>query len=187
MAIDFIGNIVFEEEQILKRVSELGKEITAYYLHNKGPDVRVTTISILKGGFVFLADIIRHIDLDLSVDFMAISNYHQASQASAGVRIIKDLSESISGRNILVIEDIIDTGLTLSYILRNLKSRSPNDVKVCTLLDRAVRRITPLEIDYRGFEVGEEYLVGYGLDYMQKWRNLKYICAMKGPEANNQG
>jgi hypoxanthine phosphoribosyltransferase len=186
MAIDFIGNVVFDEEEIFYRVRELGEEITAYYLSNKNPDIEVTVVSILKGGFIFLADLIRNINLDISVDFMAISSYHQASQASSGVRIIKDLSMSISERNVLVIEDIIDTGLTLSYILRNLKSRGPNEIKVCTLLDRAIRRIAPLEIDFRGFEVGEEYLVGYGLDYMQKWRNLKHICAMKSPEDNYQ-
>jgi hypoxanthine phosphoribosyltransferase len=185
MEFELIGDIVFSEESISNRVRELGEEITTDYLCGEDPGIEITAISILKGGFIFLADLIRHIDLNLTLDFMAISSYHQSSKTSTGVKIMKDLSDSISGRKILVIEDIVDTGLTLSYILRNLKSRGPSEIKVCTLLDRAVRRIAPLKIDYRGFEVGEEYLVGYGLDYMQKWRNLKYIGAMKNPEIDS--
>ena len=111
---------------------------------------------------------------------MAISSYRESSLSSSAVRILKDLSESIYNRDVLIVEDIIDTGLTLSYILRNLKERGPRDLKICTLLDRAGRRIAPLHIDYRGFEVGEEYLVGYGLDHLQKWRNLPFICTLKG-------
>lgn len=175
---EFTERIIYSEEDISNRVRELGEEITADYLRENGPGVEVAAVSILKGGFIFLADLIRHIDLELTVDFMAISSYHRSNQASIGVRIIKDLSESISGKNILVVEDIIDTGLTLSYILRNLRSRSPREIKVCTLLDRSIRRITPLEVNYRGFEIGEEYLVGYGLDHTQIWRNLRYICAL---------
>jgi hypoxanthine phosphoribosyltransferase len=101
------------------------------------------------------------------------------------VRILKDLSESVYGRDVLIVEDIIDTGLTLSYILRNLKERGPRQLKVCTLLDRTVRRIAPLSIDYSGFEVGEEYLVGYGLDHLQRWRNLRFICSITGDAPGN--
>jgi len=187
--LDGAERIVFSEEEISRRVRELGKEITGDYTREHGPGVEVAVVSILKGGFIFLADLIRHIDLDLTVDFMAITSYWESSRGSGSVRIIKDLSESVYEKNLLVVEDIIDTGLTLSYILRNLRSRGPREVKICTLLDRAVRRIAPFEISYRGFEVGEEYLVGYGLDHLQKWRNLRYICALEvpGPVQENHG
>ena len=176
---EFVERIVFTEDEIAGRVRELGEEITADYRRGRGAG-RLAVVSILKGGFIFLADLIRQIDLDLTVDFMAISGYRQPGSASSGVRIVKDLSESVLNREVLVVEDIVDTGLTLSYIMRNLRSRGPSDLKVCALLDRAGRRIAPLEIDYRGFEVGDEYLVGYGLDHLQKWRNLRFICTLKG-------
>ena len=115
---------------------------------------------------------------------MAISSYG-ATDTKSGVRIEKDLSGSIYNQNVMIVEDIIDTGLTLSYILRNLKSRAPAEIKICTLLDRAVARIAPIEIDYRGFEVGREFFIGYGLDYRQKWRNLNYICSPEGLEEEN--
>ncbi len=169
--------IVFTEDDISRRVRELGNEVAAGLAQEKGGAIAV--ITIMKGGFVFLADLIRNIDLELTVDFMAISSYLGSKPSSDGVRIVKDLSESIYGRDVLVVEDIIDTGLTLSYILRNLKERGSRDLKICTLLDRSGRRIAPLHIDYRGFEVGEEFLVGYGLDHHQKWRNLPFICSLK--------
>jgi hypoxanthine phosphoribosyltransferase len=170
--------IVFSAEEISLRVRELGAQITADF--NGEPGSPLTLIGMLKGGFVFLADLIRCIGLDLRVDFMAISSYRQTNASSTGVRIIKDLSESIYGRDIIIVEDIVDTGLTLSYIMRNLRERSPRELKVCTLLDRTVSRIAPLHIDYSGFEVGEEYLVGYGLDHLQQWRNLRFICSITG-------
>ena len=176
---DVIGDIVFSEDQINQRVRQLGEEITGDYRREHGQDTSLMLVSILKGGFIFLADLIRHIQLDLSIDFMAISSYGESTRTSGAVKIVKDLSDSIYNKKVLVVEDIIDTGLTLSYILRNLSSRGPQDIKVCTLLDRTARRIAPLEADYSGFQVGEEYLVGYGLDYLQKWRNLRYICALK--------
>lgn len=171
------GRIVFSEEEISQRVRELGANISAEHKQGEGP---LAVVGMLKGGFVFLADLIRCIDCDLTVDFMAISSYRQSSAAASGVRIEKDLSDSIHGRSVLVVEDIIDTGLTLSVILRNLRQRGPRVLKVCALLDRSVRRIAPLHIDYSGFEVGEEYLVGYGLDHLQKWRNLRFICSIAG-------
>jgi len=178
MNLVFKGDIVFSEKAISDRVLELGKKITDDYLRENGPGVEVSVVSVLKGGFVFLADLIRQIDLDLTIDFMAISGYQKDGRDYPGVRIIKDLSESVYGKNLLLVEDIIDTGLTLSYILRNLESRQPREIKICALLDRAVRRIAPLHIDYVGFEVGEEFLVGYGLDHLQKWRNLRDIRAL---------
>lgn len=176
---DFIDRLVFREEEIQKRVRDLGKEITSDYaaLYGEGAEVRM--VSVLKGGFIFLADLIRCVQLDVTVDFMAITSYGEAAASSGAVRIEQDLSMSIEDRFVLVVEDIIDTGLTLHYILRNLRSRNPRDLRVCTLLDREVRRIAPIDISYRGFEVGEEFLVGYGLDYRQKGRNLRNIYTVK--------
>lgn len=170
--------VVFTEEEIAHRVRELGAQISADLARETGGNLAL--IAMLKGSFVFLADLIRCIHLDLSVDFMAISSYGQTSALSSGVRIVKDLSDSIYGRDVLLVEDIVDTGLTLSFILRNLRERGPRQLKVCTLLDRKVSRITPVNVDYSGFEVGEEYLVGYGLDHLQNWRNLRYICSIAG-------
>ncbi len=168
--------IVLTQEEIALRVRELGEAITADF--GGQPAGSLALVGMLKGGFVFLADLIRAIELDLTVDFMAISSYRREEASAGAARIVKDLSDSVLGRDVLVVEDIIDTGLTLSYILRNLRERGPRRLKVCTLLDRKVRRIAPLHIDYSGFEVGEEYLVGYGLDHLQRWRNLRYICSI---------
>jgi hypoxanthine phosphoribosyltransferase len=179
---DFPHRMAFTEEEITERVRELASEITAEYEHLQTSEESLLIVSMLKGAFIFLADLIRSIDLEVSIDFMAISSYGP-SGARSGVRIEKDLTESIYNRNLLIVEDIIDTGLTLSYILRNLRSRGPSEIRVCTLLDRAVARIAPIEIDFSGFEVGREYLVGYGMDYLQQWRNLPYLCAMEGREA----
>ncbi|OFW55930.1 MAG: hypoxanthine phosphoribosyltransferase [Candidatus Solincola sediminis] len=184
MNLPFAHRVIFSEDEIADRVQELGREITAFYKERQGPAASVVIVSMLKGAFVFLADLMRYIELDLSVDFMAISSYG-ATDTKSGVRIEKDLSGSIYNQNVMIVEDIIDTGLTLSYILRNLKSRAPAEIKICTLLDRAVARIAPIEIDYRGFEVGREFFIGYGLDYRQKWRNLKYICSPEGLEEEN--
>lgn len=177
---DFAARVVFSEEDIARRVRELGEEITADFRREAGARAELAVVSILKGGFIFLADLVRRIDLDLTVDFMAISSYLESGTSTGGVRIVKDLSESVYGRDVLVVEDIIDTGLTLSYILRNLAAREPRGLKVCTLLDRAISRIVPLQIDYRGFEIGDEFYVGYGLDHLQKWRNLRFICTLEG-------
>jgi hypoxanthine phosphoribosyltransferase len=179
---DFPHRLVFREDEIAGRVRELASEINGDYRKRYGPQANLVIVSMLKGAFIFLADLTRHLDFELSMDFMAISGYGP-SEARSGVRIEKDLSGSIYNRNILIVEDIIDTGLTLSYILRNLKSRGPAEIRICTLLDRAIARIAPIEIDFKGFEVGREYLVGYGLDHLQKWRNLPYLCAMEGREA----
>mgnify|MGYP005846433323 CR=1 FL=1 len=174
---DFEARVVFSEDEISRRVRELGRQITSDYLREHEAPGPLAVVSILKGGFIFLADLVRSIRLDLTIDFMAISSYAGSERGSGGVKILKDLSESVYGQDVLVVEDIVDTGLTLAYILRNLASRGARELKVCTLLDRAARRIAPLSVDYRGFEVGEEYLVGYGLGHQQKWRNLRYICA----------
>lgn len=175
------GPVLLDKTEIARRVGELGEEINEHYRGERIEEI--TVVSVLKGGFIFLADLIRHLRVDLRLDFIAISSYHDADDRTRGVRILKDLSESIYRRHVLLVEDIIDTGLTLSFIMRNLREREPADIRLCTLLDRSARRIAPLELHYRGFEVGDEYLVGYGLDYRQFWRNLPSIHVLEDKQA----
>ncbi len=175
-----LGKTLFTEDQIASRVKEVGEEINRDYRNmglSEGEEQELVLVNVLKGAFIFLADLIRHLDLPLIVDFLAISSYGSGEEAT-GVRIVKDLSESIYKRHVLIVEDIVDTGLTLSYVLRNLRARGPRSIRVCTFLDRKVRRIVPLEVDYMCFEVGEEFVVGYGLDHLQKWRNLPFVCLL---------
>ena len=167
---NILGKILFPSSEIQKRISELGKQITNDY---KGKDI--LRVSVLRGGVIFLSDLVKNIDLLLSIDFMSISTYGINGDSSGVVRIIKDLDESIEGKDVIIVEDIIDTGLTISYLLRNLESRYPNSISVCTLLDRDIRRISAVDIRYVGFRIGEKYIVGYGLDYKQKFRNLESI------------
>lgn len=169
-----LGKVLFSSSDIKDRISELGKEITQDYKYKN-----LLLVSILRGGVIFLSDLIKEIDLPLSIDFMSISAYGINGASTGVVRITKDLDESIEGKDVLIVEDIIDTGLTISYLLRNLKSRFPNSLEICTLLDRAIRRIADINIKYIGFKIGEEYIVGYGLDYKQKFRNLQSIYELK--------
>jgi len=169
-----LGKVLFSSSDIKNRISELGKEITKDY-KNKN----LLLVSILRGGVIFLSDLIKEIDLPLSIDFMSISAYGINGTSTGVVRITKDLDESIEGKDVLIVEDIIDTGLTISYLLRNLKSRFPNSLEICTLLDRDIRRIADINIKYVGFKIGEKYIVGYGLDYKQKFRNLQSIYELK--------
>jgi hypoxanthine phosphoribosyltransferase len=171
---DILGNVLFSEQEISERVSELGREITKNY---KGRNLLL--VSILKGGVIFLSDLIKQVDLPLSIDFMSISSYGIDGTSTGVVRITKDLDESIEGKDVLIVEDIIDTGLTIGYLLRNLKSRYPKSLEICTLLDRDVRRIADIDIKYIGFKIGEKYIVGYGLDYKQKFRNLQSIYELR--------
>ena len=167
---NILGKILFPSSELEKKVSELGNQITDDY---KGKEILL--VSILRGGVIFLSDLIKEIDLPLSIDFMSISTYGINDEASGIVRITKDLEDSIEGKDVIIVEDIIDTGLTISYLLRNLKSRYPNSISICTLLNREVRRIIDIDIKYVGFSIGEKYIVGYGLDYKQKFRNLESI------------
>ena len=172
---EVLGKILFPSSVINDKVSELGNRITEDY---SGKDLLL--ISVLRGGVIFLTDLARKIDIDLTIDFMSISSYHGIHQTSTGiVKITKDLEDSIEGKDVIIVEDIIDTGLTISYLLRNLKSRYPGSIEICTLLDRNVRRIANINIKYIGFSIGEEYVVGYGLDYKQKYRNLDSIYELK--------
>lgn len=172
---EVLGKILFPSSVINDKVSELGNRITEDY---SGKDLLL--VSVLRGGVIFVTDLARKIDIDLTIDFMSISSYHGMHQTSTGVvKITKDLEDSIEGKDVIIVEDIIDTGLTISYLLRNLKSRYPGSIEICTLLDRNVRRIANINIKYIGFSIGEEYLVGYGLDYKQKYRNLDSIYELK--------
>lgn len=171
---NILGKVLFSSSDIKDRISELGKEITQNYKYKN-----LLLVSILRGGVIFLSDLIKEIDLPLSIDFMSISAYGINGTSTGVVRITKDLDESIEGKDVLIVEDIIDTGLTISYLLRNLKSRFPNSLEICTLLDRDIRRISDINIKYIGFKIGEKYIVGYGLDYKQKFRNLQSIYELK--------
>ncbi len=164
--------VLFSEEAIQQRVAELGRRITRDYA---GRDLVLVTV--LRGGVFFLADLCRHIDLPLRVDFMAISSYtHEAHTGS--VRITKDLDEDIEGASVVVVEDIIDTGLTLNYLLGVLRSRGPESIEVAALLDRDVRRIVDLPIAYRGFTMPDRFVIGYGLDLRGRYRNLRYVATL---------
>ena len=165
-------SILFSEEAIRERVGALGREISLDYA-----DRPPVLISALKGGVVFLADLHRRIELPVRVDFMSISHYAEGDQASGVVRILKDLDNDIVGQHVIVVEDIIDTGLTLSYLLATLRQRRPASLEVCALLDKSVRRIPQLEIRYRGFDCPDRFVVGYGLDVGERYRNLPFIVA----------
>jgi hypoxanthine phosphoribosyltransferase len=168
-----IAEILISEKDLQKRVRQLGRQISKDYA-----EMNPYLISVLKGGLYFLADLTRTLTIPHSIDFLAISSYGTSSK-SGEVRITKDLDESIAGRHVLIVEDIVDTGLTLSYISRNLERRSPASLTICTFLDRPYRRIADVPIKYKGFDVPDKYLVGYGLDWRQKFRNLPYLGILK--------
>ncbi len=169
-----MATILYSEEEIRGRVQEIGRAIASDYA-GRSP----VLICILKGAVVFLADLFREIDLPLRVDFMSISSYGAGSEATGGVvRILKDLDQDIGGADVIVVEDIIDTGLTLSYLLASLRARQPASLEVCTLLDKSVRRIAPLDIKYSGFDCPDRFVVGYGLDHGERYRNLRAILAV---------
>jgi hypoxanthine phosphoribosyltransferase len=166
------ATVLFTAGDIRERVRELGEAITRDYAGQEP-----VLISVLKGGAWFHADLLRAIGGHASVDFMSISSYGKGS--SGVVRIMKDLDRDIGGRNVIVVEDIVDTGLTLTYLLSTLRARSPASLAVCTLLDKAARRITPINIRYRGFECPDKFVLGYGLDYAEVYRNLPFIVAVE--------
>ena len=163
-------------EQIQARISEMGAEIARDYA-GRNP----LLIGVLKGAFVFLGDLVRATDLRLAVEFMAISSYGAGTRSSGEVKIVKDLDVPIEGRDILVVEDIVDTGLTLSYLLSNLESRGARSVKLAALLDKHERRLREVRIDYIGFPIPDAFVVGYGLDFAERYRNLPYIAVLKDP------
>ena len=169
-----IKSILISEEEIAKRVKELGKQLAEDY---KGKELLV--VGILKGCMLFLSDLVRTIDLPLTLDFMVVSSYGATTKSSGVVRIVKDLEREIEGKDVLIVEDIVDTGLTLSYLVENFKARNPKSVKVCSLLDKPDRRKAQVEIQYIGFKIPDEFVVGYGLDYGENYRNLPFVCVLK--------
>ena len=169
-----VQEILLTEEQIQKRICEMGKQITNEY---KGETLLV--VGILKGAIVFFSDLARKLDLDVEMDFMSVSSYGSSAQSSGAAKLLKDLDYDIKGKNVLIVEDIIDTGLTLNYLVNSLEARNPKSLKTCCLLDKPSRRKTKFCPDYIGFEVPDEFLVGYGLDYASKYRNLPYIGVLK--------
>ena len=169
-----IEQVLFTERKLKNRVKKLGEMITRDYA---GKDLVV--ISVLRGSYIFMADLTRAIDLPCTVDFMAVSSYGSGTTSSGQVNIIKDLSESVEGKDVLVVEDILDTGNTLSYLLEILKARNVASIRLCTLLDKPDRRKKPITADYTGFTIPDAFVVGYGLDYAEKYRNLPYIGILK--------
>lgn len=169
-----IKEILITEDVLHAKIAELGAKITQDYT-----DKDLILVCVLKGAVIFVSDLMRKINLPLDIDFMAISSYGTNTQSSGVVRILKDLNASIENRHVLIVEDIIDSGLTLSYLVENLKSRGPASVEICTILDKPDRRTIDLEIKYTGFQVPDEFVVGYGLDYAEKYRNLPYIAILK--------
>ena len=163
-------NVHLTEEQIEQRVRELGAEISKVY-----GDEPVCPICILKGSVFFTCELAKRITSPVEIEFMSVSSYGSGTSSSGVVRIVNDLGTSIEGKNVLVIEDIIDSGRTLSYLLENLKTRNPKTLRLCTLLDKPDRRVVDVNVDYVGFVIPDEFVVGYGLDYDQKYRNLPYI------------
>lgn len=169
-----ISRILFTEEQIKARVEELGKQISADF---KGEDIVV--IGLLKGCFMFIADLMRAINTNVAVDFMVVSSYGSGVVSSGEIKVRKDYSIDIEGKNVLVIDDILDTGRTLAFVKDYLIVKSPKTIKLCTLLDKPERKTSKVEVDYVGFSVPDEFVVGYGLDYDEKYRNLPFIGVLK--------
>lgn len=168
---------MFTEEQIREKVKEMGKRIENDY---KGEELLV--VGILKGANVFTCDLIRQIDLDVKIDFMNVSSYGEGTESSGTVRILKDLDTDIRNRNVLIVEDIIDSGRTLSNLVKELKIREPKSLKLCTLLDKPSRRVVDVDVEYVGFEIEDKFIVGYGIDYAEKYRNLPYIGIVEDVE-----
>ena len=172
---DDVAKILISEERLQARIAELGQQISADYA-GQTPFI----IAVLKGAYVFLADLCRHLTVPHQVHFMAISSYGGRSTQSSGVvRILMDLTESPEGQKVLVVEDIVDSGNTLDYILRNLRTRNPASIRVCTLLSKPSRREKPVPIDYVGFEIPDEFVIGYGLDFDELYRNLPFVGVLK--------
>lgn len=169
-----LESILISREEIAAKVAELGQQISADY---EGQDL--LAICVLKGSIIFAADLLRQLTINVSLDSISISSYGHATKTSGVVRFLKDLDESVEGRHVLIIEDIIDTGLTLKYLTENLLSRKPRSLKVCTLLDKPSRRQVDLRPDYLGFTIPDKFVVGYGLDFAQKYRQLPDVGVLK--------
>ncbi|HZM73172.1 MAG TPA: hypoxanthine phosphoribosyltransferase [Candidatus Polarisedimenticolia bacterium] len=173
--VEDIGEVLVTENQIQARVAELGAQISADYAGRK-----LTLVSVLKGSLPFMADLMRVITVPVRIDLMEVSSYGGATTESSGlVRILKDLSASIEGEDVLICEDIIDTGLTLNYLIRYLGGKKPASLRICTLLDKPARRLVEINVDYTGFTIPDQFVVGYGLDYNEHYRNLRFVGVLR--------
>ncbi len=170
MATDTVGTVLITEEQIKARAKEIGRQISEEFAGEE-----VMLVGILKGAMMWMADVMKNITLDCTIDFMACSSYGSSTKTSGVVKINKDLDSDIEGKNVIIVEDIVDSGITLSYLEKYLANRGPKAVRLCALLDKPSGRRNDLKADYVGFEVEDLFIVGYGLDYNQKYRNLPYI------------
>ena len=166
--------VLLSEEEVDKRIQEIGDQISKDYAGKQ-----VHLVCVLKGGSFFMCELAKRISVPVSLDFMSVSSYGSGTQSSGIVRIVKDLDEPLEGKNVLVVEDIVDSGRTLSYLMEMMKERGAADVKICTLLDKPERRVIDVKVDYTGFSIPDEFVVGYGLDYDQRYRNLPYIGIVK--------
>ena len=169
--------VMYSEEEVTARIQEIADQINRDF---EGKEVHL--VGILRGGSFFMCDLAKRISLPVTIDFMSASSYGMSTTSSGVVKIVKDLEESIVGRNVIVVEDIIDTGRTLSYLLEMLKERGPESLKLCTLLNKPERRVVDVNIDYNGYTIPDEFVVGYGLDYAQRYRNLPYIGVVEFEE-----
>ncbi|MBF6604586.1 MAG: hypoxanthine phosphoribosyltransferase [Chloroflexi bacterium] len=170
-----VAEVLVSEDRIRARVAELGRQISADYAGR-----RLTLVSVLKGSLPFMADLMREIDIPLRIDLMEVSSYGGSTTESTGlVRILKDLSATIADEHVLLVEDIIDTGLTLNYLLRYLRGKGPQSLRICTLLDKPARRLVEIPVDYTGFTIPDQFVVGYGLDYGEIYRNLRFVGVLR--------
>jgi hypoxanthine phosphoribosyltransferase len=172
-----IKEVLVSEEALAARIKDLGEQISADYAGES-----ILMVGVLRGAVIFMADLARAISRPVTMDFIAVSSYGASTYSSGVVRIIKDLDEDVTGRHLLIVEDIIDSGLTLKYLYDNLKSRNPASVRICTLLNKPSRRKVDVPVDYNGFTIPDEFVVGYGLDFAEKYRNLPFVGVLK-PEA----
>lgn len=177
---DEFEKVLFTEDEIQSKVSELGETITTDYRGRKP-----LLIGVLRGCVIFISDLMRRLKVPIELDFLAVGSYGKSSTTSGVVRVLKDLNEDIEDRHVLLVEDIVDSGLTLNYLLGYLKARNPASLSTCVLLDKPYRREVEVKADYVGFEVPDKFLVGYGLDYAQKWRHLPYIATLKEEAIKN--
>ncbi len=169
-----VKSVLYSEVQLKERVKAIADQISADY-----KDKELLLVGVLKGANVFMCDLMREISFPIQIDFIAASSYGHSTESSGVVKILKDLDFSIEGKHVLIVEDIIDTGLTLKYLTENFHSRGPKSLEICTLLDKPERRIAKLDVKYVGFEIPDEFIVGYGIDFAERYRNLPYIATLK--------
>ncbi len=169
-----IERVLFTEQEIARRVAELGAAVSADYAGRE-----IYAVGVLKGAAIFFADLVRHLTVPARLDFLGVSSYGMEANSTGVVRILRDLDESVAGRHVLLVEDIVDTGLTLAYLRAALEARRPADLRICAFLDKPSRRKVPVEVDYLGFTVPDEFIVGYGLDYAGRYRHLPYVGVLR--------